>query len=210
MPKASIRFFRFLNLWQGLVQENWGQLPILVGLLIFLFVPRGAAGESSNTQAPAFPAPGLQGGKGGSGTALPDLFTGTMNYSVPIEVPPGRKGMDPGLSFDYRSNNGNGWVGVGWELELGAIERSAQFGVLYTGDNYVFRIGGSSIDLVNVGSNEYRAKIEGGDFTRVRKLNAVDGRPYWEATDKTGTRYLFGQTTASRQDDPANSNLIFR
>jgi hypothetical protein len=122
---------------------------------------------------------------------LPDLFTGTMSYSVPIEVPPGRKGMDPGLSLGYRSNNGNSWVGVGWELELGAIERASQFGVSYDGDSYVLRIGGATIDLVNVGSNEYRAKIE-SSFSRVWKMNAADGRPYWEVIDTTGTRYLFG------------------
>ena len=61
---------------------------------------------------------------GGSDTALPDLFTGAMSYQIPIEVPPGRNGMDPGLTLSYNSRRGNGWVGVGWELEVGAIERS--------------------------------------------------------------------------------------
>ena len=175
-----------------------------------LFITSTSAILAATTPAPPFPAPPLQrGGRGGSGTALPDLFTGAMSTSIPIEVPPGRKGMDPGLSLDYRSNNGNGWLGVGWELELGAIERASQFGVSYTGDNYIFRIGGATIDLVNVGSNEYRAKIESG-FSRVRKMNAADSRPYWEVTDTTGTRYLFGQSPASRQDNPADTNQIFR
>jgi len=57
---------------------------------------------------------GGSGNGGGSGAVTPDLFTGTMSYSIPIEVPEGRKGMSPGLSLDYRSNNGNGWVGMGW------------------------------------------------------------------------------------------------
>ncbi|MGH8550394.1 MAG: SpvB/TcaC N-terminal domain-containing protein [Blastocatellia bacterium] len=166
-----------------------------------------ASSVNTTSLAPRSPALVSSGTGQGSGTTLPDLFTGTMSHSIPIEVPPGRKGMDPGLSLDYRSNNGNGWVGVGWELEIGAIERSSQFGVSYTGDNYVLRIGGSTIDLTNVSTGEYSARIEGG-FSRIRKLNAADGQPYWEITDNKGTRYLFGQTSDSRQDNRAKCSAF--
>ncbi|MCI0527353.1 MAG: hypothetical protein L0Y56_07900, partial [Nitrospira sp.] len=132
----------------------------------------------------------------GSGTVLPDLFTGTMSYSIPIEVPSGRKGMQPNLALTYHSSNGNGIVGVGWELEVGAIERQTKFGVNYSGDDYVLRLAGNTVELVNVGGTDYRAKIEGG-FFRVRKIS-----DYWEVTDKTGIRYFFGQTGDSRQEGP--------
>lgn len=120
--------------------------------------------------------PGLMGGGGGAsaggasggGTALPDLFTGTMSHSIPIEVPPGRKGMDPGLALTYRSGSGDGWLGVGWELEAGAIERRTKWGVCYSCDDYLFRMAGATIDLVNVAAGEYRAKVEEG-FSRIRK-----------------------------------------
>lgn len=88
--------------------------------------------------------PGLQSGGGSGGTVMPDLFTGTMSYSIPIEVPPGRKGMDPGLALTYRSSNGNGVVGMGWEMEVGAIERSTKCGVNYGSDDYVFRMAGAA------------------------------------------------------------------
>ncbi|MBI3358612.1 MAG: hypothetical protein HY037_03355, partial [Nitrospirae bacterium] len=138
-----------------------------------------------------------QGSSGG--TVLPDLFTGTMSYSIPIEVPMGRKGMDPGLALTYKSSGGNGVVGMGWEMEVGAVERSRKDGVDYGGDDYVLRLAGATVDLVRTsgtapGDGEFRAKIEGA-FSRVKKTGSV-----WEVTDKTGTRYLFGQTAASRQD----------
>jgi len=140
----------------------------------------------------------IAGGGGGSGTATPDLFTGSLGTSIPIEVPPGRKGMDPGLALVYHSNNGNGWVGMGWELEVGAIERQITSGVNYSGDNYLLRMGGATADLVRIsgtapGDGEFRPKIEGA-FNRIQKIGA-----YWQVTDKTGKRFLFGQTTASRQ-----------
>lgn len=145
---------------------------------------------------------GGTGNSSGAGTVTPDLFTGTMSSSVPIEVPEGRRGMSPGLSLDYKSNNGNGWVGVGWELEVGSIERSMKGGVNYSGDQYILRISGGTMDLVNIGSNEYRAKIEGG-FYRITKLSGSNGI-YWEVKDKGGMRYRYGQTAASRQDDPGD------
>lgn len=80
----------------------------------------------------------------GSSTGLPDLFTGAMSYSIPIEVPVGRKGMDPGIALTYRSSNGDGWVGVGWELEVGSIQRSLTNGVNYNGDSYQFRKAGAT------------------------------------------------------------------
>jgi len=149
-------------------------------------------------------------GASGGDTALPDLFTGTMSYSIPIEVPPGRKGMDPGIALTYRSGNGNGWLGVGWELEVGSIQRSPRHGVDYTKNEYQLRKTGATSELVNVGGNDYQAKIEGG-FTKVTQMiSSVDSRPYWVATDKYGVKFTFGQTAASRQDDPNNASRIFK
>jgi len=147
------------------------------------------------------------GSAGSSDTAMPDLFTGVMTYSIPIEVPMGRNGMKPDIVLTYRSNNGNGWMGQGWELEFGAIQRTTKSGVNYTGDDYQLKIRGATLDLVNIGNystySEYRVKIE-NDFFRIRKyaVSSLDSNqlPYWEITNKSGVRFLFGQTTNSRQD----------
>ena len=50
----------------------------------------------------------LPGGGGVSG--------GTATYSLPLEIPPGRKGMAPDLDLNYSSKGGNGVLGVGWSL----------------------------------------------------------------------------------------------
>jgi hypothetical protein len=51
---------------------------------------------------------------------LPGTMTvasdGSGRYHVPLEVPPGRMGVEPGLSLQYSSESGNGIVGLGWSL----------------------------------------------------------------------------------------------
>ena len=49
----------------------------------------------------------------GSGHVNP---MGAYEYSLPLEVPPGRAGMSPKISLDYASTGPNGLLGVGWSL----------------------------------------------------------------------------------------------
>ena len=134
--------------------------------------------------------------------AAPDLFNGSLRYSIPILVPTGRKGMEPKPALTYRNSQKNGWLGIGWELDAGAIERSAKKGINYVGDDYILRMRGAAIELIN-DNGSYHAKIE-NNFFRIKKLSAGDGRAYWEVTDKSGLRYFFGQAIESRQDDPGD------
>ena len=51
-----------------------------------------------------------------------DLFTGRATTSVPIFIPPGRKGLQPNVSLSYSSGGPHSWVGVGWNLDFGSIQ----------------------------------------------------------------------------------------
>jgi len=172
----------------------------LVILTSLLFTPTFTSANETDQEMPVSAV---------GGTVHADLFTGTATTSIPIAVPPGRGGVHPTLALVYNSANGNGWVGLGWKLEKSVIERQTKFGLNYAGDAYVFRLAGINVDLVNVGTNQYRAKIEGG-FTRVQKLTASDGKPYFLATDKTGQKFYFGRTAATRVAHPSDANKIFR
>ncbi len=55
-----------------------------------------------------------------------DLFTGRAQTSIPIFVSPGRKNVQPGLALSYSSSSGNGWLGLGWNLDMGSIQRDTK------------------------------------------------------------------------------------
>lgn len=42
---------------------------------------------------------------------------GSFSRSIPIEIPPGRNGIQPNLALVYNCNSGNGMLGVGWSLK---------------------------------------------------------------------------------------------
>jgi hypothetical protein len=138
-----------------------------------------------------------------------DLFTGRFSYSIPIIVPPARQGAEPKLALTYNSASGNGWCGVGWSLEVGAIQRETKNGIpikwnppdpqnQYDDDyGFVFSLGGMGASLVNVGGNEYRAEIDGAFL----KFLLLSGNS-WEVTDKGGNKFYFGESSASRMEQP--------
>jgi hypothetical protein len=148
------------------------------------------------------------GGGGGSlaGVSLPalenSLFSGAGVATIPIEVPPGRKDVAPKLALRYNSYQGNGWLGVGWTLDMGSIQRSTKWGVNYGNDTtnaFVAIVNGSSFDLIprsEWGANYYGAKIEGA----LMKFYRHPTSGWWEVTTKDGTKYRYGYDTNSRQD----------
>jgi len=132
-----------------------------------------------------------------------NLFTGSAGFSVPINVLSGRNGLQSEISINYSSSSGNGWCGVGWNLDIPSITRSTKRGVpkYDSTDTFIYNSNNAQAELVSIGGNEYRTKIEGG-FLKF----GFDGTS-WQVIDKTGGKYLFGSSSDSRQ---ANSSGTFR
>jgi len=149
-------------------------------------------------------------------TAGVDDFRGSAHLDYPIVVPPGRKGLTPKLSLKYTSLGTNSWVGVGWDLSAGYIQRrGARRGVpkydsTQTNPTDIFELslnGGPPQDLVKIGTDEYRLKIE-GPFRRIKYYSN-----YWEVTDKTGVKMRFGYMADSKigkVKNPASLDETYR
>ncbi len=180
---------------------------LLRGLAVLLAAPVMASAQNLDYGAvPALSRP--QGDQSAANQKLDyhtDLFTGRFGYQVRIAAPPGRGGWDPGVALEYNSANKNGWCGVGWDLDLGYIQRDTRHGVLlqYVFDGrtlvitysnamgFVFSAAGQSGRLIQAATNDYRPQINKGFL----KFSYTNG--WWVGTDKGGRAYYFGETATS-------------
>ncbi|MBI2893822.1 MAG: hypothetical protein HYY06_09740, partial [Deltaproteobacteria bacterium] len=89
------------------------------------------AGESKSGVTPqALSVPSDGGSVEGLGESFsPLLSSGTATFSVPVALPPGRRGTQPGLSLSYSSSSGNGICGIGWSMAVPFIARQTDKGV---------------------------------------------------------------------------------
>ena len=130
--------------------------------------------------------------------------SGAAVYSYPITVPPGA--LAPNLTLRYNSQRKLSWVGMGWDLDVGYIQRSTKWGVDYNNNGedptkpaFIASINGSTSELVrksdwdSVGLTCFSAKTEGDSTKYCRTVNQG-----WEVTTVDGATYYFGRTFDSQ------------
>ncbi|WP_432058666.1 hypothetical protein [Streptomyces sp. bgisy022] len=179
-------------------------------LLAATAAPSGASGDFTAT--PLSPS-----GKWTAGGS-----SGGFSWDYDLETPPVPGSLTPDLSLSYSSqsvdgrtaatNNQANWIGDGWSLSPGFVERRYVSceddkkdgnNTTRVGDqcwkkhNATLSLNGSSSELVRVGtSSEWRK--EDDDGTRVTLLtssnrgNGDNNGEYWRVTAPDGTRYYFG------------------
>ncbi|MGW3086718.1 polymorphic toxin-type HINT domain-containing protein [Streptomyces sp. NPDC001108] len=156
-----------------------------------------------------------------SATWNTSLNTGDFTWSYAIDTPGVPGGLKPGVALSYSSgaidgrtggtNNQGSWVGDGFDLWPGYIERRykpcADDGVknadgnkpgdmCWAYDNAFLSFNGSGGELVPAGDDEFKLKHDDG--TRIKRLkdstreNGDNDGEYWRLTDPQGTRFYFG------------------
>ena len=177
-----------------------------------------SAGASTDTTAGGSVISLPQGG--GAVTGLgekfsPDLFTGTGNFAVPIQLPAGRHGLEPQLTLGYSTGDGNGPFGLGWSLSVPGVSRKTSHGLPRYRDDPdsvdlagqpadVFILSGAE-DLVPVavpgpGRVRYRPRTE-GLFARIDHVTG--GGDVWEVRTRDGLTTVYGTPDPVAGADPA-------
>lgn len=149
---------------------------------------------------------------------------GTANVSYPLELPPGRRGMQPQLAITYSSAGGNSWLGKGWNLGLSSIEFDTRYGVpdydgqylqadgrSSRGGRLVPLLDGAQLVLVDDSGADhiYQRRVE-GSFQRIVLRAAGTEGAYWEVTNQDGTKFIYGQSAPAKIADPNQREHIFR
>ena len=137
-------------------------------------------------------------------------WNGAFNFSLPIEIPPGRNDLQPDLELRYDSQNQDtaSFYGYGWNVNIPSISRLNKTGVdnLYTDNYFTSSLTGELVDvnLIDAVHGEYGSKIENGEYL----IYEYDANDYWTVTDKKGIVYTFGSALAERQTDPNDDTVI--
>ena len=142
--------------------------------------------------------------------------TGDAQLSFPLDLPPGRHGLAPGLAVQYDSSGGNGWLGLGWDLRLQSIEVSTLFGVPRydpAKESESYLIDGEQLaSLADPGQDRMADRVyvrrTEGSFERIVRRGSGPAGYSWEVTDKNGIRYLYGLSPQARLRDPASGNVF--
>jgi RHS repeat-associated protein len=136
--------------------------------------------------------------------------SGELTYTIPVDVPRGRAGIQPSLALTYHSSGGNGFVGEGWSLSgLSSITRCAKRrategvteGITYDGDSYC--LDGAKLRAVSGvdGADGAEYRTEADTFAKVvlhvalPKNNGPDGFTVWT---KDGLRREYVKQEAQR------------
>ncbi len=128
---------------------------------------------------------------------------GAATYSVPIFAPRGPDSLEPHISLTYNSQDGVGYVGVGWSVSgLSEIYRCnktvAQDGTasgvaLQISDGYCLDSGRLRLTSGTYGTAGSVYQTELANFSQVTaEGTAGNGPAYWEVKGKDGLTYEYG------------------
>ena len=144
---------------------------------------------------------------------------GMATYSIPIEVVPGTKGVQPNLAVVYNSSSGRGYLGSNWQLSgLSSITRvqrtqypDGSIGTVNLDGNDRYALDGAKLMKLSGGdyattNAKYGTEIE--NFTRViLKGTPNDVSQYFVAVTDQGEIIEYGKTDDSKQKT-TNNNIV--
>ncbi|MCG2799556.1 MAG: hypothetical protein L6367_13600 [Cellulomonas sp.] len=158
---------------------------------------------------------------------------GDFSWSYPLTVPATQGGPTPSVSLTYdagsldgkiaTTNNQSSWVGDGWNLDAGYVERKyvacaddatgnannvghVSGDLCWGSDNATLVLAGHSSELVkDAASGSWRLKDDDGTLVRhlTGSWNGDNDTEYWQVTTTDGTQYWFGRDKRSASDSLA-------
>ncbi len=139
---------------------------------------------------------------------------GDLNLSFPIEVPKGRNGMEPSLQLVYNSSGGNGYFGLGWNMNFPNIQVDTRWGVpryLDGEESEAYLVNGEQLDVVahqlsltnprQSGMVEFRYRVE-GRFDRIIRYGNSPLNYTWEVHEKSGKVFYYGRRHNEQTANP--------
>jgi len=168
---------------------------MLLSLLFQLIAPTAALANTGNEQQAEF-------GAGGGGGEMVNMYTGALNYSIPLMSIPGPN-IGYNITLSYNSDEAKmmstpSCVGFGWTLNIGSISRQVQaipddFNGSLSNNNISNRVHSKPYEMYDLGLGELsNTKFFGVpiDLGKVKAKPAASytGHVYWDNYTGLGLR----------------------
>ncbi|AZA90576.1 Cell wall-associated polypeptide CWBP200 [Chryseobacterium nakagawai] len=135
---------------------------------------------------------------------------GQLQYTLPIDLPPGVKNTAPNMSLVYVSGAGNGLAGYGWNisgitsisrvgknLEKDGVKKAVKLDYYdhfsFNGQRLILKSGEYGKDGAEYVTEKY-SNIKIKSFGTL--IGQIQGPFYWEVTFEDGSQAWFGETSA--------------
>ena len=124
---------------------------------------------------------------------------GDASFSFELVIPSGRHGVQPQVSISYSSGGGNGIMGKGFDVNYGsAITTDTRLGLPNYDTRDVYMLDGIFLsEKARNGNTVTYAPKKESSFSRIVRYGAGTDGDYWEVTDKSGTKRIYGQNSSS-------------
>ncbi len=197
--------------------------------------------EGGKTKSNAIEVPSITLPKGGGALkGIDEKFQvnpvdGTSSFSIPLPISPNRNGFTPQLLLSYNSGIGNGLLGIGWNIDLPAIQRGTDKKLpryrdsndttgIIAEDSFMFsgveelvpyldyqegKWVPRQIESGHCTIRQYRPRIEGA-FSRIERIHHPDKGFYWRVTSNGNITTFYGYSNSYRIADPTDSSKIFK
>ncbi|NMB99681.1 MAG: hypothetical protein GYA35_05295, partial [Thermoanaerobaculaceae bacterium] len=174
---------------------------IMVWLLLLVFVLNPFLSLLDFKEIKAANDPSLAGARDTSTSISPSisgqvsLSSGAFTTSIPIEIPPGRNGLQPAIALSYNSSGQIGVGGVGWDIPASSIMRlGGRKGTpkYDATDEFYLNLNGTTTKLIPYGDGTYRTRIE--TWSKITPYPNNSSPIYWIVKSKSGETYTFGSS----------------
>ncbi|MBO7465684.1 MAG: hypothetical protein J6T56_07545, partial [Bacteroidales bacterium] len=151
---------------------------------------------------------------------------GTAELNYPLDIPPGRNGMQPNLALTYSSSGGGSWLSDGWDIPLSSLSVDTRWGVpRYDADleSDVYLLDGEQLVTFDEDGRVRAMPQRTTDWTerlpdKTRFYSRVDRKYdsivrhgnnpsnyWWEVYDRTGVVHRYGHYETLNNDSAVST-----
>ena len=201
-----------LKVWKRLQRDSVGESTVYSRTTHFTDMINAVVSHPEMPEGQSFTPTGLKELKAAdpaTGVTLAEVSAGNsqgeLSASYTLELPQGRRGMQPNLTIGYSSGGGDGLLGVGWDMRTSAISVDSRWGAprydsQYETESYV--IDGDELlpsprylsqweQRNTSGTKTFWRRTE-SSYDKIERYGDSPTNYYWIVTDKSGTKYYYG------------------